>query len=54
MQEIFLEHKNLPMRCYQDIVDTKMGMILALHENIALYLVTVLQFILIWGIKAIN
>ena len=42
------------MRCCQDIVGSKMDMILALNAYIALYLVTILQFILFWGIKAIN
>lgn len=32
------------MRCCQDIVDSKMGMILAFNKYIALYIVTLLQF----------
>ena len=35
------------MRYCQDIVDNNMGMVLALNEYIALYIVTILQFMLI-------
>lgn len=42
------------MKYYQDMVDSKIDIILALNENIAFDIVTVLQFIRIFEHQRIN